>query len=451
MARKAAPVSRRRASPLDRYPAAVLETIRRRGLLLPGEPVLVALSAGPDSTALLAALAALRERGECGTVQALFVDHGLRAGVEAEAAAALASCDRLGVPLRQVRVVVGAGNVQAEARRARYAALRAEASRVGATRVATGHTRTDQAETVLLRLLRGAGARGLSAIPPRRGAIVRPLIDRSRAEGLDWLGRCGLDWRDDPSNASPRYLRNRLRLELWPRLLELNPALEVALARTADLLRDDERALVARARALLSGASELPVEALRRAPRAVARRVIRRLATGAGGRAAGPEAVHVEQALSLLEGEGDRQVELRAGLVARRSGGRLTVEVSGPRRARGAMPVGRATPPECAIPGPGRHPLPALGVTLVVRAGPGCTVSFPLVARPRRAGDRFRPAGGRGSKTLKAWLIDKKVARARRDGLLLVTDGTDRVLAIPALGALAEGAAGLTIRVEPLP
>lgn len=437
--------------PLDPYPAAVLETIRRRALLLPGEPVLVALSAGPDSTALLAALAALRASGECGPVQALFVDHGLRAGVELEAATARATCERLGVALRQVRVVVGAGNVQAEARRARYAALRLEAGRTGATRIATGHTRTDQAETVLLRLLRGAGARGLSAIPPRRGPIVRPLIDRSRAEGLAWLSRCGLDWRDDPSNASPRYLRNRLRLELWPRLLEFNPALEVALARTADLLRDDERALAARARALLSGADGLSVERLRRAPRAVARRVVRRLAAGAGGRGAEPEAAHVERALALLEGEGDRQVELRAGLVARRRAGRITVEPSGPRLAPGAKRAGKATPAEVAIPGPGRHPIPSLGVTLVVRAGPGCTVAFPLVARSRRAGDRFRPAGGRGSKTLKAWLIDRKVARAGRDRLLLLTDGTDRVLAIPALGALAEGAAGLTIRVEPLP
>ena len=96
---------------------------------------------------------------------------------------------------------------------------------------------------MLLRLLRGAGARGLSGIPPRRGAVVRPLIDRTRGEGLAWLVRRGLDWCDDPTNASPRYARNRLRLELWPRLLELNPALEAALARTADLLRDDERAL----------------------------------------------------------------------------------------------------------------------------------------------------------------------------------------------------------------
>src|SRR5512137_1230775 len=255
--------------PLDPYPAAVLATLRLRRLLTPDQPVLVALSGGPDSTALVAALAALRDAGEVGAVHALFVDHGLRTGIEPEAAAARDSCRRLGVPLRSVKVRVGPGNVQAAARRARYAALRREAARVGVTRIATGHTRSDQAETVLLRLLRGAGARGLSGIPPRRGVVVRPLIDRGRGEGLEWLARCSLDWRDDPTNASPRYARNRLRLEVWPRLLDFNPALEAALARTADLLRDDERALSNRARALVGTSARIPLEALGRAPRAV--------------------------------------------------------------------------------------------------------------------------------------------------------------------------------------
>ena len=410
--------------------------------------MLVALSAGPDSTALVAALATLRDLGEVGPVHALFVDHGLRPGVEAEAAAARATCDRLGVPLRTVKVRVGSGNLQAAARRARYAALRQESARVGATRIATGHTRTDQAETVLLRLLRGAGARGLSAIPPRRGALVRPLIDQGRADGLAWLTRQGLDWRDDPTNASPRFTRNRLRLELWPRLLELNPSLEAALARTADLLRDDERALAARARALLAAEPRPAVSRLRRVPLAIRRRVIRRLALEAGGRSAVPEAAHVERALALLQGERDREVELRAGLVARRRGGRLSVEKV-PRR-RGATVAPEPVAP-LAVPGPGRYRLAALGLILEVTASPGAAVSWPLSARTRRAGDRFRPAGGRGSKTLKAWLIDRKVPRARRDALLVLADGEGRVVAIPELGHLAAGAEGLSIRLVTAP
>ncbi|HZY02832.1 MAG TPA: tRNA lysidine(34) synthetase, partial [Anaeromyxobacteraceae bacterium] len=104
---------------------------------------------------------------------------------------------------------------------------------VGATRIATGHTRTDQAETVLLRLLRGSGARGLSGIPPRRGTVVRPLVDRSRAEVLAFLRAEGLPWLEDPTNRSPRFLRNRVRSEVMPLLGRLGPGLERALEQRA--------------------------------------------------------------------------------------------------------------------------------------------------------------------------------------------------------------------------
>ena len=433
-----------RRSRLDPYPASVLETIRHRGLLDGGETVLVALSAGPDSTALVAALAALRDAGLVGPVQALFVDHGLRAGVEAEAEAARATCERLGVPFRAARVVVGTGNVQAAARRARYAALRAEAARVGAARIATGHTRTDQAETVLLRLLRGAGARGLSAIPPKRGLIVRPLIDRAREEGLG-LARSGqgLDWRDDPTNASPRFTRNRLRLELWPRLLELNPSLEAALARTADLLRDDERALASRARALVGTASELSVDSLRRAPRAVARRVIRRLARSAGGEGRGPR--------GGPRGAGARPARRRgrpAGGAARRAGGAA---------AGGVLAVTRRDHAGAGTPaGPGgaagqRSPSRdrgdtrwrRSGRTLVVPAAPGC--GRRVAARgPHPAGRRPLPPGRRAREQDAQGLAHRPEGgpRPRRDRLLLVTDGGRPGAGHPRAGGGRRGCGG---------
>jgi tRNA(Ile)-lysidine synthetase-like protein len=126
----------------------------------------------------------------------------------------------------------------------------------------------------------------------------------------------------------------------------------------------------------------------------------------------------------------------------------LSVERTVRRRGAPSEP-GPEPPAPVSIPGPGRYRLEALGLTLVV-AGPGGATAWPVVARTRRSGDRFRPAGGRGSKTLKAWLIDRKVARARRDGLVVLTDGGHRVLAIPELDALAEGLEGLSFRVEPL-
>jgi tRNA(Ile)-lysidine synthase len=433
-----------RHRPLAPYPREVLATARRRRLLAPGDVVLAAVSAGPDSTALVAALAALRDAGAIAKVLALHVDHGLRPGGAEDAACAAEACARLGVAFESVRVRVGPGNVQAQARRARYAALREAAARAGATRIATGHTRTDQAETVLLRLLRGAGARGLAGIPPRRGAIVRPLVDRSRAEGIAWLAELGLRWREDPTNASPRYTRNRLRLSLWPQLLHLAPAAERALARAADLCRDDERALSARARAVAGAGGEVPAATLLAEPRAVRRRAVRLLFRRAGGRAT-LEARHVEAVLALLRRSGPRRAALPGGLEACCRYGRL--EIGPPRAARAALGG------EVTAPGPGRYPVPPLGTVEIAARDEGA-VPWPVALRTRRPGDRFRPEGGRGSKKLKSWLIDRKVPREARDGLLVVASGRT-VLAIPELAAVAEGlgprGAGLAVRLDGRP
>ncbi|MFO0580898.1 MAG: tRNA lysidine(34) synthetase TilS [Anaeromyxobacter sp.] len=422
---------------LSPFAAAVKATLERRRLAGPADTVLAALSAGPDSTALVAALAELRDAGALGPVLALHVDHGLRPGGEADARSAAAACAALGVPFRSVRVEVGPGNVQAEARRARYAALRRAALDVGATRIATGHTRTDQAETVLMRLLRGAGARGLAGIPPRRGAVIRPLIDRSRAEGLAHLAARGLAWRDDPTNATPRYLRNRLRQALWPAALALAPRAEAALARAADLAREDERALSARARRLVS-AGELGVARLSRSPAAVRRRVVRALWRAAGSPAP-LGAAHVETVLGILGPGRPRRIRLPAGLEARVRAGRLEV---GP-------PRDPPRPPRPArVEGPGR--LRSGGREIEIEARHPAAVPWPLELRGRRPGDRIRPEGGAGTKKLAAWLVDRKVPRDLRDGLFVLAAGQD-VVAVPELGVVAEGygvrGAGLRVRV----
>jgi tRNA(Ile)-lysidine synthase len=423
------------------YPRAVLATVQRRRLLGPADVVLAAVSAGPDSTALVAALAALRDAGAVSQVLALHVDHGLRPGGPDDAACAAAACARLGVPFESVRVRVASGNVQAEARRARYAALRAAAARLGATRIATGHTRTDQAETVLLALLRGAGARGLSGIPPRRGPFVRPLIDSSRAEGIAWLAALGLPWRDDPTNATPRFARNRLRLSLWPHLIALAPSAERAIARAADLARDDERALAQRGRSLPRDGAALRVEELRREPVAVRRRAVRRLWREVGGRAAALQAKHVDAVLGLVRRGRPGRAALPGGLEARCRYGRLELGAPVPAAPRFA---------DVRIPGPGRYDVPTRGA-VEVTARDAAAVPWPLALRTRRPGDRFRPEGGRGTKKLKSWLIDRKVPRERRDDLLVVAAG-DRVVAIPELSAVAEGlgpsGAGLVVRLD---
>jgi tRNA(Ile)-lysidine synthase len=434
-----------RKPPLHPFVIGVLATVRQRKLFGPGDHVLAALSGGPDSTALVAALASLRDAGAVAALSAVHVDHGLRPGA-ADQEAAAAACRALGVPLTRVAVAVPPGNVQAEARRKRYAALRAEADRAGATRIATGHTRTDQAETVLLRLLRGAGARGLAGIPPRRGAIVRPLLDRSRAEVLAYLAAAGLPWREDPTNASPRYARNRVRHELVPVLATLAPAAERAIARSAELLRADERALSARARRAVTDRGA-DVARLRAEPLAVRRRIVRRLWRSALRPEIGAElgAGHVAEVLRRLRRGGAWRLSLPGNVELRHRDGRLD-----------AAPAARPGAPAMAplrVTGPGRFEIPGRAVAVRIGARRPALVPWPLELRTRRAGDRFRPDGGRGGKKLKAWLIDRKIPRERRDGLILLAEGAT-VIAIPELGVLAQGAgpngAGLDVRVEAL-
>ena len=403
----------------------VLDTCRRRALLGASDRVLVALSGGADSTALLGALAELRHAGLLKEVVALNVDHGLRAGSERDADACALLCARLGVELRRAAVRVAPGNVQASARKARYAALRREATLVGATLVATGHTRDDQAETVLLRLLRGSGARGLAGIPPRRGIIIRPLIDRSRAEVIAYLVERELPHIEDPTNATPRFLRNRVRAEVLPALRAIAPHVEAALARAADLLREDDRALSARGRRLVVR-GKARVEGLLREPIAVQRRAVRSLWRRAAGRQSGLEAHHVESVLSLLGRRAPARARLPGGFEASVRYGEVEIR-----------PVPAASPEHLAsrVAAPGAHLLPG-GQVLEVDGAIGAR--WPLWWRGRRPGDRFHPAGRKGSKKLKAWLIDEKVPREARSRLWVLADDEGRVLWIPELGARSE-------------
>jgi tRNA(Ile)-lysidine synthase len=435
------------------FVVGVRATCAARNLLSPTDRVLIAVSGGPDSTALLVALTELRDAGLIAGLAAAHVDHRLRADSAADGAFCEELCRELGVPLERAEVTVEPGNVQAQARRARYAALRRAADRVGANRIATGHTLSDQAETVLLRLLRGSGARGLSAIPPRRGAYVRPLIDRTRSEVLAFLADRRVEFRIDPTNASPRYLRNRVRASVLPILRELNPAVEHALARAADLLRDDERALDRLARkALPAGECRLAIDSLRPAPLAIQRRMVRRLWRQVAGTGEALEACHVEAMLRLARRGSAGLVALPRGLEARCTGGALELGLP-------ARPVPRDQPPvELEVRGPGTYQLPGSGVQLVLawdEAAVGGTpalegVAAPLWLRTRRSGDRFRPARGRGSKSLKRWLIDQRVPRERRDELVLLADSAGQVLWIPELEARSAwlDAPGRTLEVR---
>lgn len=212
-------------------------TLREEIMLPRGARLVCACSGGPDSNALLHVLAGLREELGLEALWAEGVDHGLRgeAAVELELAAALAR--DLGVPFGVTRVTVGAGaNLQARAREARYAALGERMRQLGAGFLATAHTADDRAETVLLRLLRGAGARGLAVLPARDGDRIRPLIRARREAVLLHLDRQRVPFARDPSNLDTRFARVRVRTQIMPALAAESPHVAETLCRLADEL-----------------------------------------------------------------------------------------------------------------------------------------------------------------------------------------------------------------------
>ncbi|NBM19236.1 tRNA lysidine(34) synthetase TilS [Streptomyces sp. GC420] len=302
----------------------------------PASPlVLVACSGGADSMALASALAF--EAPKLGIrAGGVTVDHGLQSGSDDRAAEVAARMTALGLdPVEAVTVTVGrTGGPEAAARDARYAALDAAADRHGAAAVLLGHTRDDQAETVLLGLARGSGIRslsGMAAVSGQRGRYRRPFLGLDRQTARKACMAQSLPVWDDPHNADPAYTRSRLRHEGLPALEKaLGKGVVEALARTASLSRDDADALDAwaaeAARAVCAENGELEVSKLFVLPPAVRRRVLRRAAIQAGSPAGSLFARHIEEMDRLITGwRGQGAINLPGRVVAQRRGGRLVI------------------------------------------------------------------------------------------------------------------------------
>ena len=297
--------------------AAVRSSLRD---LAPGALVMVAVSGGADSLALAAATAhhAARAGLRAGAVT---IDHGLQAGSAERADNVAQICRSLGLdPVETRRVKVGrAGGPEAAARAARYAAL----DEVSADVVLLGHTLDDQAETVLLGLARGSGARSLSGMRVSAGRYRRPLLGVRRTETRAACRALGLDVWHDPHNADPAYLRVRVRREVLPALeAAMGPGVVEALARTGDQLRADADALEEWAGKV--AAEGLLLDVLEALPSAVRTRVLRRAASDAGAPDGALTAAHVEQMERLVvDWHGQGPVSLPGGLVAERRYDRL--------------------------------------------------------------------------------------------------------------------------------
>lgn len=397
-----------------------LEAARETGLVRAGEPLLVLLSGGADSVCLLDVAVELGA-----TVSALHVNYGLRDDALADELHCRELCERLGVPL-QVEQASGSpnGNVQAWARRVRYAA----AERLAEGDYASAHTLSDQAETVVYRLAASPGRRALLGMEPRRGRLVRPLLEVTRDDTREWCRARGLRWREDPTNDDISYARARVRHRVVPELRELNPAAERNVAETARMLRDEQEVLDAAVDAALERLGPAPeLSALRSEPAGLARLVLTRLA----GRAFPRE--RIERVLAC-DARGTHEIEVGGGI-------RALVEYG---RVRFAGPAA-AVPVAVALPVPGRVRFGDWDVVAEPgEAGEGVLSTAQLgsevTVRAWRDGDRMRPAGLGGTKSLQDLFTDRKVPRELRRTLPVVE--TNGVIVWVAGVATAERGAG---------
>ena len=419
----------------------VRETLRRWPMFEGGDAVLLAVSGGGDSLVLLDVMVQLAGEEDLG-LRVVHVDHGLRPESGEDALFVSEVAAHYGLPCDVVEVEVDTldGDLSPEeaAREARYGAFRRELERSGARRLATGHTADDRVETLLLRLISGAGPRGLAAIPPVRQPFVRPLIQVWREEVEAYAVHLPFEPRLDRSNLDTSIPRNRVRHELLPLLeREYNPAVRRVLAREADLFSYltellDDLVEEAEAEDVHSSARgvEMEVEGLLSRSPALRQYMIARALRELGLE---PEFELVEDIRRrLLEKEGNARLDLSKELTARRIYHRL---VLGPR------PV-QAQPEETVIPAEGLYYLPQSGANLEIRVMPrgeedpreaagdpllawldADNLPFPLEVRGVLPGDRFHPLGAPGSRKLQDFLVDLKIPREDRDRVALLTCG----------------------------
>ena len=429
-----------------------------------GGRVVAAVSGGGDSVALAHLLAELAGRSLVTLAGVAHVNHGLRgAASDGDERFCRGLARRLGVPCLVESADVAAlarsrrVSVERAGHEVRHAFFRRAAAELGAGRVALGHTIDDQAETVLLRLIRGAGAAGLSGMRPRTGLLVRPLLAVSRADLRGYLADRGLPFREDASNADRRVPRNRVRHELLPQLRTYSPRIVEALARQADIAQADDawlgRLANETAADLVSyggGAVEMDAAGLSGLPAALARRVVRGAFARAvpGRRDIGFGAV--ERVRRVAAGGPPRadlpgcRVERTAGRVrlvpregrggpAPRSGFAYRLDVPGEVAVPEADVVVRAEVVAAGavrVPGLGGAGDPA-GPTAVVAA----SAAPPLVVRSWRFGDRYRPLGlGGRSRKLQDLFVDRKVPRAERARVPIVLDAAGRVVWVVGFG-----------------
>lgn len=415
------------------------EAIAARGLVEPGSRVVVAVSGGPDSTALLVILKEL-SRGMNLDLAAAHLDHRIRDGSAGEQLSVARLASGLGVPL-----LAGSFDVPAEARRRRtgieetariirYRFLERVAADFGADAVALGHTRDDQVETILHRMLRGAGWRGLMGIPAKRGIFVRPLLGFARDELIVFLRSRRIGYITDESNRDERYYRNRIRNRLLPYLRRhFNPAADESIGRLGESLEEGWRALELPLLEMIpepleDGSVALPLTELSRMNDFDIYLIIDLTLRERFSLFQDFEKKHYDAVKRLVRAsQSGRRIMLPHGVRVVREQQSLVV------RRKGDPSVG---PGELLVPGEGTYHLPFWNLRLVVdRIAPAdagtwndreahlASIRFPVRVRTRRPGDRMTPFGMKGGKKLSDIFIDAKIPLGQRDSRPVFEDG----------------------------
>ncbi len=414
----------------------LLNFIREEHLIAPGDRVICAISGGADSVALLFALYLLKDKLNI-RLEAAHFNHHLR-GEESRRDEDFVRdfCARFEIPLHvdEAQVQPGKKGLEAAARDARYAYLQSLDGKI-----ATAHTADDNAETVLLHLIRGTGLKGLGGIAPRRGKLIRPMLCVTRQEVEGFLSAWNLPHVEDSSNASDAFLRNRIRHHVMPLLRQENPRIGENLSRMALRLRMDEEYLTQQ-----SAFEELPdVYTLRTLPPALRSRALEAFLKQNG--VPEPEDAHIAQAEALVFSENpSAKAAFPGGVTVSRSYDRLTVIAK------------YADLGEVSLPCPGRAEFGGFRVTCspaaeIRNTGDTFTVrpAGTMKLRSRKSGDALRLSGG--TKSLKKLLIDRKIPASRRDAIPVLCDDVG-VLGVCSIGVNMNRAAAslpaVTVRFE---
>jgi tRNA(Ile)-lysidine synthase len=404
--------------------SALARAVRESGLVPEGSRGVVLVSGGADSAASAAGLVEVLGPG---AVTALHLNYGLRPDSDLDEEAVRELCAKLGLELEVERPELGGGNVQAAARDARYQAAERLRRARGLDWLATGHTRTDLAETVLYRLATSPGRRALLGLRPRLGALIRPILSVRRHEARRLAIEAGLPFRDDPTNVEPLYARNRIRNEVLPVLREIGPQAEATIAETQAELAEESEALERAAAEAVSEsgadfAGAISRDALGALDPALRRLALRQLAERAAGRQVPLGRARAAEIWRLVGEPEGGVIELGGGVEAQ-------VEQGHVRFTAGST----GGPPEAALTVPGACRFGSWEVRADLEPGvppaesPDLAVLDPaalaatLVVRSWREGDRMRPLGLGGSKSLQDLFTDRKVPRSLRHALPLVT------------------------------